>query len=485
MATGRSKRLADYLITAASPVAWLETLALTLLLPLIGYWSDPNDPFFLDTPFPWLILAPVLAALRYGFLYGFISAMLGILLIALAWRLQWLPLADFPAQFSLGMLIIAMLTGEFRDLWQRQLDAQNIINDHQRLRLDEFTRTYHLLKISHDNLEHRIAASTQSLRESLLSLRQRLSVHADAGPQSSSSRTIPTLGIEHGNMTQLRPLLSVADDIMGIFSAFGWVQVAGLYGVDDNAAIVPRPIASLGKPTRLAADDPLLSMAVETGQLVSVATEQDVSANDDDGQTLLAAAPLIDIHGRLWGVIGVQETAFLSFHDANLKLLAVLAGHIGDILTRSAQQSGVDGQEGTDFLHDLERWLLDSRRHALTTLVQSIVFPGDQAHTKEAANLILTQTRGLDRTWRITRNDGALVILMLMPLTNMLEAEAYRRRIENQFQERLGHSLTELGASLHNRELRASDTIDSVLDYLCEVSRLARTRLDQRPGTGA
>ena len=46
-----------------------------------------------------------------------------------------------------------MLVGEFRDIWDRRLERLDLANDYRQLRLDEFTRAHHLLRISHDRLE--------------------------------------------------------------------------------------------------------------------------------------------------------------------------------------------------------------------------------------------------------------------------------------------------------------------------------------------
>ena len=51
-----------------------EVLIVTLLLPALGLWRHPHDPFFLQANFPWLLLAPLLLSLRYGFAQGLGSA---------------------------------------------------------------------------------------------------------------------------------------------------------------------------------------------------------------------------------------------------------------------------------------------------------------------------------------------------------------------------------------------------------------------------
>ena len=128
------------IIRVSSNVAWIETLLLTLSVPLIGLLLNKNDPFFLNYPFPWLLFASLLPAIRYGFSHGFASAMILISLITIAWRFEMIPVDHFPSSYVLGLLILTMLMGEFTDMWLRKLGKQEVINNAQKKRLDEITR---------------------------------------------------------------------------------------------------------------------------------------------------------------------------------------------------------------------------------------------------------------------------------------------------------------------------------------------------------
>jgi len=123
------------IIRVASSVAWAETLLLTLSVPLIGYFLHKDDPFFLNYPFPWLLFASLLPAIRYGFSHGFASAMILISLITVAWRFELVPISEFPTSYTLGLLVLTMLMGEFTDMWLRKLGKQEVITRAQKKRL--------------------------------------------------------------------------------------------------------------------------------------------------------------------------------------------------------------------------------------------------------------------------------------------------------------------------------------------------------------
>ncbi len=420
-------------------LAWTETLLICAFLPAVGWWLHPQDPFFLAGPFPWIVLAPVLPALRYGFTHGFVGALLLVGLLVLGWEGGLLPRQTFPAQLAVGMMLLAMICGEFADVCQRRLQQQQAINEHQRLRLDEFTRNYHLLKVSHDRLEQRLAAGTHSLRGALLDLRRRLG----RGPGEAL------------------PLARAAEEIVGLFAGFGWIRVAGLYEVRDRH-IVPRPLATVGELQPVDPFDPLVRHAITEGDLVSV-READTESG---GTRVLVAVPLVDVNERVWGVLAVQELPFIALHEENLRLLAVMGGHIGDSLTAASGAREGESLEAGDFRYYLAQALRDRRKFGLPALVLVLRFPRRHPEWREMMELFLGQVRGLDHPWRLQGEDRNHLLFLLMPLTGEAEAEAYRRRMDRALRERFGQGMEALGIELHMLPLERKDTLVKVLDRL-------------------
>ena len=118
--------------------------------------NRPDDPFFMAAAFPWPAVGPVLVGLRYGFFFSFISVLIVLGSIATAIKMQWWGHTGFPYDYAIGLTAIAMLVGEFRDVWGRRLERLQESNDYRQVRLNEFTRNYHLLKVSHDRLEQQV-----------------------------------------------------------------------------------------------------------------------------------------------------------------------------------------------------------------------------------------------------------------------------------------------------------------------------------------
>jgi len=288
-------------------VAWLETIVITAVLPATALWFNPADPFLLETGFPWVILAPILLGSRYGFAHGLGSAMLLVAALAGSWYQGWLPTETFPTALSLGLLFTGIVTGEFGQHWARRHEQLDARCNYLQARLDQFSRVYQLLKVSHARLEQQVQGASMSLRTVLLAFREQL------------SRSEFQDGV---------PLGGMGDSVLRIFRECGGVQMAALYQVTPPFGVDPSPAAQLGRPPPLVVSNPLLREAVKTGQTVAVQAD-DYSAAADG---VLAVVPLVDVQDQVWGVVTINEMPFVDFQHSSLDLLTIIGGYIGDAI---------------------------------------------------------------------------------------------------------------------------------------------------------
>ncbi|HEY0713571.1 MAG TPA: GAF domain-containing protein, partial [Polyangia bacterium] len=339
------KRNEDQLAERVRSVpAWVvaaESLVLAAAVPVVGRWLNQADPFFVLGPVSWALLAPMLAGLRHGFMAGFgTAAALSFALVG-AWRTGVLPVPATPLQLVVALLLTGMLSGQFAHLWATQARRIGGIYTFQKQRFDEFARSYQLLKVSHDALEERSAAARGNLRTALATLRAELL----RAPGSDSA------------------LVSRAPLVLEVFQAFGNVQAAALLPVSANNH-VEKPCALLGKVDDRVAHDPLVALAVKARRVVSVSHLGREGAADF--QTSLAVAiPLVDVDGRVWAVLAVQELPFFALTQENLALFALMAGALADTLEFGANVKSYDAKSTARFEQRVRRCVVDARRNGV------------------------------------------------------------------------------------------------------------------------
>jgi len=429
----------------------LEVAVVTLLLPALGLWRHSADPFFLHASFPWLVLGPLLLALRYGFAQGLTSAMVLSLLMYGFYRAGRLGVQTYPGSLALGLLLTGMLAGEFCDMWHRRLERLSELNRYRQDLVQKFTRSYQLLSMSHEQLERRVLANTRSLRETMTFLRERaLAVK----PNPADSRELHHL-------------------MMEVLSSFGWLQVAALYLVDDHGILIPKIVAKLGNPKPVPIDDPMLVHAMQKKRLACIRPESTPKlppVNEESGPVptydmLLAVLPLTDIHGRIWGMVTVQAMPFEAFSPNHLNLLAVIGGHMGDLLALGA------GGGAYQFHTALMRGHIDARDHRLAAMLLGVRVDPALAPPTLMPEL-LELHRGLDQQWLTQDRNGQPVLLLVMPLTDAEGGRGFVQRLENFCQNRYGKTLADVGVRTYQSALDGVGGAEEKLRALKEACEI-------------
>ena len=416
-------------------VRWIELLVICAVVLGLAWLARPEDPFFLGGPFPWPLLAPVLVALRYGFFAGFIAVALeALILVGVVQHLE-LNLATLPYSYLVGLAATTMLVGEFRDYWQRQIDVLKQSNAYRQIRLDEFTRNYHLLKVSHDRLEMQLAGSGQSLREALRHLQRQL--------QKADTATFTP---------------QAAKSALDILAEYGSLQRAALLVV-EGGILMPGPVAEIGGMTEVDLDDHLVHRCLEIRQLVSIRPELQGKKLDFDTR-YLAVIPLLDSEETLRGLVVVQLMPFFAFEDKTLRLLAVLAGRIADFMHFHEMVPGEDDEDAIVFWANLKRALLDRVLYQVPgSLMLMRVTPSDEG--ERFIELVESIRRGLDLI--LIRQGDPVQVLVLLPLTDELGLAGYRQRLDDRVREVLGRTVLDLPVSLHRHTLSTEQALAAFL----------------------
>lgn len=374
---------------------WFETIALTVIVIVASFITQQQeDPFRLGGGFPWPVLGPLLAGLRYGFVYGFVSALLILAVLGVAINLQWQAAPGFPLAWAIGVVVVAMVAGEFRDMWGRRLHRLEGAYQYRAERLEEFTRNYQLLRLSHDRLEQTVANSGLSLREGIMHLQSTLGA-IDGLTQASLQKLIEFVA-EYGALTQ-----------------------AGIVGITADRIDTTRILARIGEDFTFDDNDPVLKTALESGELVAV---NHVTENAANHNQLLAAVPVTDSTGEIHAMLLVRSMPFFAFQENNLKLIAVLVAHGVDHLRFGAATSSV-----ARFMASFERVRRDHDEFELDATLLRL--SGARADVMAAYEKLRSSIRAIDVIC-MTQDKEQPVIWIMLPLTNAEETQAWMQRAD-------------------------------------------------------
>ena len=127
--------------------------------------------------------------------------------------------------------------------------------------------------------------------------------------------------------------------------------------------------------------------------------------------------PLVDVDGRVWAVLAVQELPFHALTQENLALYALMAGALADTLEFGANVKSYDAKCTQRFEQRVRRCLVDARRHGVPASL--VVFSvSNAARAGELLPRVLEERRGIDEACLALTPDGGLRLFVLLPLTD-------------------------------------------------------------------
>lgn len=436
-----------------SPRAFFEAAAITFALPVAGLVGSPSDPFFLRTHFSWILFAPLLVSLRHGFTLGFASAVVLDAMMLAAWRLQLVAFEGFPAAPLVGLIALAMIVGQFSDIWKREIVRLDAGFKVLRRQVHELERSRFLLELSHDRLDAQVGKQVNSLREAMAAVR------------------------DLTKNEQAPPFASLGEAIVEVYAAYCMLEVGELYAVEDGE--LGARVATLGRPAPLESGDPLVERALQSGQL----TFLPAASNPDRDPVLarsklLAAIPFVNVNGRVDALLAVQSMPFIAFEKGNLEAMAALAGHFADLVAQEGSATDAERGRKETFRVRMLRAVRDVKEMSLPSVV-ACVWIQRGAPVGDLVDVLLGGAlRELEFPY-VTRDPwGNHLVYVLLPTADETAARALKTRLEDMVQRSLHMTLEAAGASYAFHVVQPTDLVDDVFRLFERKAQQHETNLE-------
>lgn len=322
--------------------------------------------------------------------------------------------------YFLGGLMMMLVGGQYGDIWGARLSRARIVNGYLNDRLAALTKNHFLLRLSHERLENDLLAKPTTLRDTLTQLRNL----ALAAREHASSDDAPDVAQLPG-ATQFLQWAAQACQL----------EVAAMVRVTGNR-VDPEPVARVGTPFEIAADDPLIQHCIDTHTL---GHPQAPELRHEDGSRYVACAPVLSGADELIGIVVVQQMPFLSLSYENLQFLLVLLGYYADgvrHLTVSSEILDLVPDAPYEFALDLGRLARLHRDTGIDSSVVALIFGHDEA-SDALFEQVVRSRRALDVVWQV-RGGARRAIVTLMPLSGAGAVSAYLVRIEDSLRAQFG-----------------------------------------------
>ncbi len=397
------KNITFHFKTMGQGIAWLEVPAMTVIAFVLAWLLDPQDPLTLNRDFPWVILAPLLAGLRYGFSWGAISSSL---LVTCGWfHAQWFNMQwHSPVSWLLGTMAVSTIAGEFRDQWQQKLAALYQANHYRKARMNEFTKSYQLLKRSHALLEQDVALNGFSLYGAIADIKNQLMSYSGEYPI----------------------LKSCANDLLQLLGHYGEIQVAAIIEVNDGC-VNTEPIASYGDMPAILTSDSLLKKSIINRQALCIDPIEIYDSNIAGKTDLLGCIPFIDSSGDFHAILVIHLMPFECVNENHISRLGVICGHVADYLYLKNMIDGV-GQYDAEILifhAHLQRCWQDAVDYNINAGLVAVKV-GNFGIAPALKESIAKNTQALDIVISLkSKDESDFVLIVLMPLSSQDEVFSF------------------------------------------------------------
>jgi hypothetical protein len=126
---------------------------------------DPNDVCILDGQLSYILILLSIITL----FHGFESGIFGVGLIAFA---MWFFYPTFDYVEFLFTLMMILIFSQFHYYWTKKIRETELNSQYKNIKLNELSRAFYTLKISHDQLEKNYVTKPMSLRNSIMFIKE-------------------------------------------------------------------------------------------------------------------------------------------------------------------------------------------------------------------------------------------------------------------------------------------------------------------------
>lgn len=414
----------------------IETLILSTIGFGICYWINPNNIFFLNLTFPFMLFMPVLISLLYGLSYGITSHLLMLLSgIAIQSPFVW------TFQFSLYLFassILILICGQFGSYWRHRMMHIEQLNKYLRERIDHISRAYYFTKISHDIIEEQFISKPASLRSTFVSIKEMLAK-------------------DNGKFTK-----QLMQRVLEAITQYVQIEKAQLHLVNEKNKIEPTPFAFIGgEPISDVEKDPLVTITMKNKLTNYVAVNE---FDDEFSSKFLVTVPIISSKSVIFGYLLIDQISFHSLNNESLQKLMILLSYLANIKDAYKKSHMILKEYPNcplSFAQEISNLSYLKNQYN----IQSIFVTADIPKSHKKAPFFLENfhalKRNLDVVWVYEDGDRYLFIT-LMPLSHSIAIFGYITRIKKFFLETFEIDISKEGIRFFYLEMLKMDVLSTI-----------------------
>lgn len=422
---------------------FIETLVLTLLLIFVACLVRAKDPFSLWGPIPWLLLIPIFCSLYFGAVYGVLS--LALILLALVYYQPITDSTHWSIQiYVFGGLCFTLLAGVFSSYWKARIAHVEHLNRYVREHLEDLSRDYYLLRISHERIEQAYIVKPISLRDAFFQIQQ------DAAEANHE-------------ITQRN-----AERLLGLFGQYCSINNAALCLLSPKGNI--KALAFMGGVFDIKPEDALLQHVLQNNETSYLAVNR---LSEKEFSAYKAVIPLVNVQRKLIGFVIIKDIPFWSLTHDNLEVLSVFAAYFVKQCTVFGNKKLKEFPDcPMPFLKEMTDLVALKKESRVDSALSCLVIPTGPQQEK-IVFILEQQKRSLDYLW-VRRHDQTVLMITLLPLSGLLSLMGHKNRLAKLLKNEFGLEMNQQGYNFRY-QLLTGEPVAQQLDAFVKEAEHAIT----------
>lgn len=404
------KKIHDY--------AYLETLIITSLFLLTGYIINPDDICMLDGEVSYILILLAVITLFHGFENG-------VLTISIIAFVMWFFYPSFQYIEFLVALMMTMIFSEFHNYWTKKIKKAEVDSNYRGAKLDELSKAFYALKISHDQLEKNYVVKPMSIRNSIEYI-------IDKNKEIDSDNLIFDKNKEY--YSSFIAMLAKSFNVLASMIVYKIEGTDGWFDIKTSDVVY-------GDETEKVAlykifQDYLVDNAISRKTAIYISDEVGNPADMiDENSDFIAAIPSIQ-EEKVVSVLVIKRMPFMAFNRENLTSISILLDYFSiEIRNKNilAMKDELDILSSEVFRFEYSRLKILYEKYNVNSVVLVLRIDNELQATR-IYEKIQKMLRSLDMVTILEQNELYYLTLMF-PLHEKAAAEGYLNRLLNSLDE--------------------------------------------------
>jgi len=403
----------DTILKIVHEHAYLETFIIVTTYLVLGYLIDPQDICMLNGEISYILILLAIITLFHGFENGVLS----MTIIAFA---MWFNYPSFEYTEFLVALMMTMIFSEFHYYWTQKIKEAEINSTYRGNKLDELSKAFYSLKISHDQLEKNYVIKPMSIRHSIEYIIEKNREINESENVFDKNREyyLSFLGLleKSFNVQNALILYKHADDKEKL--------------IDEKNAYLAYTSKSSKYDIEDIVNDYLVDRAISRHTPIYISDQNgEPTINSNYNSEFIGAIPAL-IENNVVCVLIIKKMPFMSFNRENLTSISILLEYFSieirkkHVLRNSNEISIVQDEE---FRFEYAR-LRHLYKDFKTGSINLVIRVDNEVQATRIYEKVDKMLRSLDMVTMIENNEMYYIILMF-PLHDKAAALGYLNRL--------------------------------------------------------